>query len=152
MGNRLFVNVKNCLYWLGLNTVSKLVRFFFGGLGLMLYVLKWFPLLQQILSGLVVSVRSILDPLSRGFKSYCMSCHFFFSNWKDLHLHKHFQLEISCKCDIKAQNSSTLCKLYEGRKGLRPMGSNADLIYMPQWWHPRTSFSRVSSCNSYSQL
>ena len=35
-------------------------------------------------------------------------------------------IEISSKCDIKAENRSTLCQLYEGRKGLGPMGSNAD--------------------------
>ena len=29
-----------------------------------------------------------------------------------------FQLEISSKCDIKAENSSTLCKNHKGRKGL----------------------------------
>ena len=29
---------------------------------------------------------------------------------------------------IKAEYSSTLCKFHEGRKGLRPMGSNADLM------------------------
>ena len=43
-----------------------------------------------------------------------------------MNFHEHFQLEISSKCDIKAENSQpTLCKFYEGRKGLRPMGSNA---------------------------
>ena len=52
---------------------------------------------------------------------------FFLSNCRDLHFHEHLQLEISSKCDIKAENSSTLCKFHEGRKGLRPMGSNADL-------------------------
>ena len=48
-------------------------------------------------------------------------------NWRDLHFHEHFQLEISSKCDIKAENSSTLCTFLKGRKGLRPMRSNADL-------------------------
>ena len=44
-----------------------------------------------------------------------------------MNFHEHFQLEISSKCDIKVENSQpTLCKFYEGRKGLRPMGSNAD--------------------------
>ena len=43
-----------------------------------------------------------------------------------MHSHEHFQLEISSKCVIKAENSSTLCKFHEGRKGLGPMGSNAD--------------------------
>ena len=41
-------------------------------------------------------------------------------------MNEHFQLEISFKCDIKAENSSTLSKFHEGRKGLRSMGSNAD--------------------------
>ena len=41
---------------------------------------------------------------------------------------KHFQLEISSKCDIKAENSSTLYTFHEGRKGLRPMGSNDDAL------------------------
>ena len=45
-----------------------------------------------------------------------------------------FQYEISSKCDRKAENSSTLCKFHRGRKGLWPMGSNAD--------HQRLSFSR----------
>ena len=44
----------------------------------------------------------------------------------DLHFHEHFQLEISSKCDIKAENSSTLCKFHKGRKGLRPVGSYAN--------------------------
>ena len=43
---------------------------------------------------------------------------FFLSNCRDLRFHEHFQLEISSKCDKKAENSSTLCKLHEGRKGL----------------------------------
>ena len=34
------------------------------------------------------------------------------------------------KCDIKAVNSSTLCKFHEGREGLRPMGSNADRLHI----------------------
>ena len=52
----------------------------------------------------------------------------------------YFQIEETCtfmnisawnimwniKCDIKAENSSTLCKFHKGRKGLRPMGYNAD--------------------------
>ena len=51
---------------------------------------------------------------------------FFLSNWRDFHFQEHFQLEISSKSDIKAENSSTLCKFHEERKGLRPMRSNAD--------------------------
>ena len=52
---------------------------------------------------------------------------FFLLNWRDFH--EHFQLEISSKCDIKAENSSTLCKFHKRTKGLRvrPMGSNTDL-------------------------
>ena len=53
---------------------------------------------------------------------------FFLSNWRDFHFHEHIKLEISSKCDIKAENSSTLCKFHEGRKGLRPMGSDADRL------------------------
>ena len=53
----------------------------------------------------------------------------FLSNWRDLHFYEHFQLEISSKCDIKAENSSTLCNVPKGRKGLRQMGSNADTDY-----------------------
>ena len=45
---------------------------------------------------------------------------------KGLQFHEHFQLEIPSKCDVKAENSSTLCKFHEGRKGATPMGSNAD--------------------------
>ena len=41
-------------------------------------------------------------------------------------------LDISPKSDIKAENSSTYvsipCIIHEGRKGLRPMGSNADRL------------------------
>ena len=88
----------------------------------MLYVLKLFRLFQQILSGLVVNVDSILDHLGRGFESYCLSHQFFFS-------FRLKRLDISSKYDIKAENSSTLCTFHEGRKGLRPMGSNADLVY-----------------------
>ena len=38
---------------------------------------------------------------------------------------KHLQLEIASKWDIKAENSSTLCKFHEGKKGLRSVGCNA---------------------------
>ena len=100
----------------------------FWGLGLMLYVLKllrFHPANPQWSSGWC----SILDHQGRGFESYRHSSRIFFlSIWRDLHLHEHFQLEISSKCDIKAENSSTLCKFHEGRKGLQPMGSNADCL------------------------
>ena len=42
---------------------------------------------------------------------------FFSFKLRDLHFHEHFQLEISSKCDIKAENSSTLCKFHDGEKG-----------------------------------
>ena len=48
-----------------------------------------------------------------------------------MHFHEHFQIEISSKCDIKAENSSTLSKFHKERKGLQPMGSNADRL--PVW-------------------
>ena len=47
---------------------------------------------------------------------------FFFLS-KKMRFREHFLLEISPKCDIKVENSSTLCKFHEGRKGLRLMGS-----------------------------
>ena len=50
----------------------------------------------------------------------------FLSNWRELDFHERFHLEISSKCDIKAENSSTLCKFRKGRKWLQPMGSNPD--------------------------
>ena len=55
-----------------------------------------------------------------------VSVNFFSFKLKRLSLSFHFQLEISSsKCDIKAESSSTLCKFHKGRKGLRPMRSNA---------------------------
>ena len=51
---------------------------------------------------------------------------FFLSNWRELDFHERFHLEISSKCDIKAENSSTLCKFRKERKWLQPMGSNPD--------------------------
>ena len=64
-------------YW-GYTLFRNWFGFFGGGLGLMLYVLKLFRFFQQILSGLVVNVDSILDHLGRGFESYCLSHQFFF--------------------------------------------------------------------------
>ena len=91
----------------------------FVGLGLILYVLKLFRYHPTILGGLVVSVVYLLGLLGRGFESCCPSCQFvFLSNWRDLHFHEHFQLEISSKCDIKVGNSSTLCKFHKVSKGL----------------------------------
>ena len=70
----------------------------------------------------------MLDYLSGGFESYCLSYQFFsLSNRKNLDFHEHFLLEILSKCEIKAEKSSTLCIFHKGREGLRPMGSNADL-------------------------
>ena len=93
-----------------------------------------------------------MDHLGRGFESYCLSCKFIFlSNWRDLQFHEHFQLEVRSKCDIKAENSSTLCKFHEGRKGLRPMGSNATWrglfseFYGSRFPHARIPFQTFSS-------
>ena len=65
---------------------------------------------------------------------------FFLSDRRDLHFHEHFQLKISSKCDIKAENSSTLCKFHKGRKVLRPRGfktygSRAFAVSAPELWH-----------------
>ena len=73
---------------------------------------------QQILSGSSGSwVRILLSFITNLF---------FLSNWRDLHFNEHIRLEIPPNCDIKAENSSTLCKFHNGRRGLPPMGSNAD--------------------------
>ena len=105
-------------YLLGLSTVSKLVRLFFCGWGWCYVYLDYYHSVQQILSGSSGSwVRILLSFITNLF---------FLSNWRDLHFHEYIRLEISPKCDIKAENSSTLCKFHEGRKGLPPMGSNAD--------------------------
>ena len=89
------------------------------------YVLKY-TTIQQILSGLVVSVVYCTIWVVGSNPTIFRISNFFLSNWRDLHFHEHFQLEISSKSDIKAENSSTLRKFHEGRKG--PMGSNADLL------------------------
>ena len=47
----------------------------------------------------------------------------FFFLQRNLHFREHFPLEVSPKCDLKVENSSTLCKFHEERKGLRSMGS-----------------------------
>ena len=82
--------------------------------------LNYFTSIQQILSGLVVSVVYwaiwVVSQILISFLS--MS---FLSNWSDLHVHEYAQLEISSKCYIKAANSSTLCKFHERRKGLQPV-------------------------------
>ena len=48
--------------------------------------------------------------------------------------------------DIKAENSSTLCKFHKGRKGLRPMGSNADpwIFLHPILTRPQSSLFWIS--------
>ena len=86
----------------------------------MLYVLKLFPLHPSNRSGLVVSV---LDWVFWIVGSNLTAFHiiFFFQIEETCT----FQLGISSKCDIKAENSSTLCKFHEGRKGLRLLESNA---------------------------
>ena len=63
----------------------------------MLYVLNYFIYIQQILSDLVVSVVY--------WTIWVLG-----SNPTGSPRMDHFQLEISSKCDIKAENSSTLCK------------------------------------------
>ena len=91
---------------------------------------------QQILSGLVVSVvywyfwswvRMLLTIVTI----------FFLSNWRDLHFHEQIQL--------KAGNSSSLCKLHKGRKGLRPMGSNADRFPLPLFTHAPYALERYGN-------
>ena len=90
----------------------------------MLYALKLFPI-QKILSGLVVGV--VYWTIWVVGSNPVIHLEFFFlSNWRDLHFHEHFQLEILSRCDITAENSSTFCKFHDGRKGLRLMRSNAD--------------------------
>ena len=81
------------------------------------------------LLGLSYSVQQILSGSSGSWVRILLSFItnlFFLSNWRDLHFYEHIRLEISPKCDTNAENSSTLCKFHNGRKGLPPMGSNAD--------------------------
>ena len=91
--------------------------------------LNYYASIQQILSDLVVGV--VYWTIGGvGSNPTVIRLEFFF-----------FQFEETCtymnisslkyhliKCDIKAENSSTLCKFHEGRKGLQPMGSNADCL------------------------
>ena len=94
-----------------------------GGLGLMLYLLKLFHLhpSNPQWSG-AGGYRDIPGFLGCWFKTQRLvrSIFFFFQILRDLHFHEHFELGISSKCDIKAENSSTLCKFHKGRsrKGL----------------------------------
>ena len=87
--------------------------------------LNYFTSIQRILGGLVVSVVYWTIWIV-GSNLTVLQIKFFPFQIEDLHFYEHFQLEISFKCDIKAENSSTLCKFHERRKGLRPMGYNAD--------------------------
>ena len=119
-----------------------MVRVFFfgggGGLGLMPYVVKLFPSSKSS----VVSWLAQYTGSSRSWVRIVLYFiqFFFLSNWRDLHFHEHFQLEIWSKCDIKAENSSTLCKFQEGRKGLRPIGSYADPPYKKPEWRGRRGY------------
>ena len=88
--------------------------------------LNYFSSIQQILGDLVVSVVYWTIWVVGSNLTVLQIKLFFLSNWMDLHFHEHFWLEISFKCDIKAENSSTLFKFHEERKGLRPVGCNAD--------------------------
>ena len=90
--------------------------------------LNYFRCIQQILSGLVVSMVYWTIWIVGSNPTFLRVNFFFLSNGRDFHFHDHEQLEISSKCDIKAENSSTLCEFHEGRKGLRPLGSNADWL------------------------
>ena len=105
--------------------------------------LNYFTSIQQILSGLVVSVVYWTVWVAGSNPTVFQVNFFFFLNWRELHFHEHFQLEISFKCDIKAENSSTLFKFHEERKGLRPVGSNAD-----QKNHSRKSVS-PKGCDTF---
>ena len=114
------LGLSTAFYRLGLSTVSKLVRSFWGWCSI---YLNYSISIHQIRSGLVLVFSVIYQVFwVVGSKPNRLSGQFFFlSNWRDLHFHEHFQLEISSKCDIKAENSSTLCKFHKGRsrKGLR---------------------------------
>ena len=95
--------------------------------------LNYFLTIQQILGGLVVSVVYWVFWIVHSNPTALHSSLFFLSNWRDLHFHEHFQLEISSKCDTKPEDSCTLCKYRQGRKGLRPMVSNADHVEYGPW-------------------
>ena len=86
------IRVKHCLYWLGLSTVSKPVRFFcWVGVDAMCTLIIYFHIIQQILCGLVVSAWLVWcsGNLGHWFESSCPSHQFFFLlNWRDLHFHK----------------------------------------------------------------
>ena len=103
--------------------------------------LNYFTSIQQILSGLVVSVVQYTGPFGSGSNPTIFHINFFFFQIKEtctfmnISSLKH-HLRWSSKCDIKAENSSTLCKFHEGRKGLRPMGSNADQWMKYLYAHP----------------
>ena len=94
--------------------------------------LNYFTSIQQILNGRVVSVVYWTVWVVAGFEFYCLSYQFFFLQIKEtcpfMNIWFPAWIDTSSKCDIKAENSSTLCKFHAGRKGLRPMGSNADRL------------------------
>ena len=86
--------------------------------------LNYFPSIHQTCSGVVVSVAYWVFWLVGSFLLLFISVFFSFILKR---LHEHLQLEISSKCDIKAETIlATLCKFHNRRKGLRPMESNAD--------------------------
>jgi len=105
---------------------------------------NYFPSVHQILSVLMVSVVYwTIWVVGSNPTVFCIN--FFFAlNWRELYCDEHFQIEISSKCDIKAQNSSIWCKCHEGRKGLRPMGSNAD-----HFWIRNFFFLDMASVHKY---
>ena len=45
---------------------------------------------------------------------------------------------------IKPENSSTLCKFHEGRKGLRPMGSNSLRVPLSRFCAEVESYLKLS--------
>ena len=93
--------------------------------------LNYFTSIQQILSDLVLSVVHYTGPFGSSSNPTVFRINFFFFQIKEtctfmnISSLKH-HLRRSSKCDIKAENSSTLCKFHEGRKGLWLMGSNGD--------------------------
>ena len=94
--------------------------------------LNYITSIQQILCSRVVSVVYWTTWVVAGFEFYCLSYQFFFLQIKEtcpfMNIWFPARIETSSKCDIKAENSSTLCKFHAGRKGLRRMGSNADRL------------------------
>ena len=106
--------------------------------------LNYFTTIQQILSGLVVSVvYCTIWVVGSNPTIFRINFFFFkieetctFMNISSLKYHRSLII-------IKAENSSTLCKFCEGRKG--PMGSNADLLN--NWPHK----SQLTGINNLSK-